>query len=303
MVSASLPRHISRVLFLVLALALLGVSTSGPLARLSHAAPLAIATWRLGLSLVIIAVPLIYTRGYRQWRTLHRRDLAIALAAGAILAVHFWSWIASLGMTTVAASVLLVNLHPVAMVAGSALWLHERPTRYQLLGTVFGLSGAAIIAWGDLGDGLGGRELLGDALAVVGALTVSFYYLSARRLRAKLDIWPYVALVYGTCFVVLIAFSLLAGVTLAPQPPRELTIFAALALGPMLLGHTGFNWALKHVSAPTVSLVMLGEPLGAGLIAFALPAIAEVPSIRTLVGGAVVLTGIVIATLSPRTRV
>jgi len=126
--------------------------------------------------------------------------------------------------------------------------------------------------------------ILGDALALLGALTVSFYYLSARRLRAKLDVWPYVALVYGSCFVVLLAMSAFTGTALAPQPPRELMIFAALALGPMLLGHTGFNWALKHVSAPTVSLVMLGEPVGATLIAMAVPAIREIPSARTLVG-------------------
>ena len=290
------------MLFLVLALALLGIATSGPLARLSHAAPLAIATWRLGLSLLIVAVPLAYTRGWRQWRGLGAKDIGIALAAGAFLAVHFWSWIASLGMTTVAASVLLVNLHPVVMIAGSALWLGERPTRRQLVGTAIGLTGAAIVAWGDFGGGWGGRVLVGDALALLGALTVSFYYLSARRLRARLDVWPYVTLVYSTCFVVLLVFSAITGTHIAPQPPRELTIFAAIAIGPMLLGHTGFNWALKHVSAPTVSVVMLGEPVGAGLIAFALPAIAEVPSMRTMIGGAVILTGIVIATLAPRVR-
>ncbi len=291
------------MLYVILAVALLGISTSGPLARLSAAPPLAIATWRLGFSLIIVAVPLIATRGWKQWRALSGKDIAIALAAGAFLAVHFWSWIASLGMTTVAASVLLVNLHPVAMIAGSALWLGERPTTRQLMGTVIGLSGAAIVAWGDFtGGGLGGRVLMGDALALLGALTVSFYYLSARRLRARLDVWPYVALVYGTCFVVLLIFSAVTGVHLAPQPAREMGIFACIALGPMLLGHTGFNWALKHVSAPTVSLVMLGEPVGAGLIAFALPAIHEMPAVRTLVGGAVILCGIVVATVGARAR-
>lgn len=290
------------MLILVLAIALLGISTSGPLARLSESPPLVIATWRLGFSLLIVAVPLIWTRGWRQWRGLSGKDFGIAVAAGAFLAVHFWSWIASLGMTTVAASVLLVNLHPVAMIAGSALWLGERPTKRQIAGTVIGLSGAAVVAWGDFGGAGTGRELLGDGLALLGALTVAFYYLSARRLRARLDVWPYVTLVYGTCFVVLLGFSAVTGVPLAPQPPRELTIFAAIALGPMLLGHTGFNWALKHVSAPTVSLVMLGEPVGAGIIAFLVPAIAEVPSVRTLVGGAIILTGIVVATLSPRVR-
>ena len=45
----------------VLALALLGVSFSGPLVRLSHAHPIAIATWRLAFSLLFIVVALAFT--------------------------------------------------------------------------------------------------------------------------------------------------------------------------------------------------------------------------------------------------
>src|SRR5690606_4629407 len=118
----------------VIALAILGISVSGPLAKLSAAPPLAIAVWRLALSMLIVAVPLFAGGGWREWRALSRGDVALALAAGAFLALHFWSWIASLGMTSVAASVLLVNLHPVVIVLGGALWLRERPTRMQLLG-------------------------------------------------------------------------------------------------------------------------------------------------------------------------
>ena len=62
----------------------------------------------------------------------------------------------------------------------------------------------------------------------------------------------------------------------------------------MLLGHTGMNWALKHVPAYIVNLITLGEPLGATLLAFLLPWIHEVPSVATLVGGSIVLIGVVV---------
>jgi drug/metabolite transporter (DMT)-like permease len=100
--------------------------------------------------------------------------------------------------------------------------------------------------------------------------------------------------VYGTCFVVLLVLAAMAGAPLAPQPPRELAIFAALALGPMLLGHTGLNWALKHSRAYVVNLTLLGEPVGATLIAALLPGIREIPSAATLAGGAIVLAGILL---------
>jgi drug/metabolite transporter (DMT)-like permease len=89
----------------VLGLALLGVSFSGPLVRLSHAHPLAIAAWRLGFSLVVIAVALLVTGEWRQWRRLTWREVGIAAGAGGMLALHFWSWNTSIGLTSEAASV------------------------------------------------------------------------------------------------------------------------------------------------------------------------------------------------------
>jgi drug/metabolite transporter (DMT)-like permease len=284
---------------LVLVLALLGVSLSGPLVRLSQAHPLAIAAWRLGFSLLVIAAALAITGEWRQWRRITRRELAIALGAGTMLALHFWSWNSSVALTSVAASVVLVNTQPVVVAFLSAVWLHEAPSRRQWIGIGIAMLGALIVALPDLGTGAldGGahpRALLGDLLALGGALTAAIYFVAGRRLRSALDLWPYVGLVYGTCFLVLLALAALTAAPLAPQPPRELAIFAALALGPMLLGHTGLNWALKHSPAYVVNLTLLGEPVGATVIAALLPGIREVPSLATLAGGAVVLAGILL---------
>lgn len=283
----------------VLALALLGVSLSGPLVRLSGAHPLAIAAWRLGFTLVVIGAALLITGEWRQWRGIARRELGIALGAGSMLALHFWSWNSSVALTSVAASVVLVNTQPVVVALLSMFWLREAPTRRQWMGIGVAMVGALIVALPDLvRDGADGaahpRALLGDLLALGGALTAAIYFVAGRRLRASLDLWPYVGLVYGTGLAVLLALALVVGAPLAPQPPRELAIFAALALGPMLLGHTGLNWALKHSPAYLVNLTLLGEPVGATLIAALLPGIREVPAPATLLGGAVVLVGILL---------
>jgi drug/metabolite transporter (DMT)-like permease len=108
---------------LVLGLALLGISASGPLVRSSHADPLAIAVWRLGLSLVVVAIALTFSGGWRELRTVSARQLLIAVVAGVMLALHFWSWNASVHMTSVSASVVLVNMHPPVVALLSALWL------------------------------------------------------------------------------------------------------------------------------------------------------------------------------------
>jgi drug/metabolite transporter (DMT)-like permease len=147
-----------------------------------------------------------------------------------------------------------------------------------------------------MGEGQSGsRALFGDLLAFLGAVTAAGYYLIGRRLRQHLGLWPYVALVYGAAFATCLVLTQFAGKALTPQPPRELAIFAGLALGPMLLGHTGMNWALGHLPAFIVNLTTLGEPIGATILAALLPGIAEVPGLGTVAGGTLVLVGVVLA--------
>jgi len=289
----------------VLAAALLGFSFAGPLIKLSAADPLAIAVWRLGFSLLIVAAFLVATGEWQQWRALSPRQAGLASAAGIALALHFWAWNASLHMTTVAASVTLVNMQPAAIVAISAIFLHETPTRRQLGGIALAIVGALVIAmpaFATDGAPTAGNASLGNLLAASAAVTAAIYYSIGRYLRASLGLWAYVGLTYFACFVALVLFAVIARTPLAPQPPRELGIFAALAIGPMLLGHTGMNWALKYLPAYVVNLTTLGEPVGATLLAAFLPGIREIPPVLTLIGGAIVLTGVVVAARDSRAR-
>src|SRR5215204_5281225 len=218
----------------VLTLALLGVSLSGPLVRLSHAHPLAIAAWRLAFSLVVIAVALLVTGQWRQWRILTSRETAIAAGAGGMLALHFWSWNTSVGLTSVAASVVLVNTQPVVVALLSVLWLREAPSQRQWIGIGVAMVGALVVAAPDLlavePATVHPRALLGDLLALVGAGTAAIYFVAGRRLRGTLALWSYVGLVYGSCLVALLCLAAVTRAPLTPQPPRELAIFAGLAL-------------------------------------------------------------------------
>ena len=282
---------------LVLGLSLVGISFAAPLVRLSTAHPVAIAAWRLGFSLLIVAIALAVSGQWRQLRRLGSRDIAVASAAGVMLALHFWSWNTSVGLTTVAASVVLVNLQPVFVALFSARWLGEPPGRRQWLGIALALAGAGVVAAAGFTAivAAGHRPLLGNLLAVVGAITAAVYYVIGRGLRKTIDLWAYVGVVYGACFVALLAIAAIWRVPLTPQPPRDLAIFAGLAIGPMLLGHTGMNYALRYLPAYVVNLTVLGEPVGATLLAAIIPGIAEVPTASTLVGGGLILGGVILA--------
>jgi drug/metabolite transporter (DMT)-like permease len=283
---------------LVLAAALFGISFAGPLVRLSSADPLAIGAWRLAFSMIIVAVAVIVTGQWREWKNITGREAAFAVAAGIALAFHFWAWNTSIHLTTIAASVTLVSLQPPIVIAISAIFLREVPSRRQVLGIAIAVIGAMVIAIPDwlaaTGEATRGA-FLGNMLAISAAITAAIYYTIGRHLRTTYGIWAYVGLCYGACTVTLFIMAWTTGVKLLPQPPHEMAIFAGLALGPMLLGHTGLNWALKYMPAYVVNLIVLGEPLGATLLGALIPAIRQIPSIATIVGGAIVLTGVLLA--------
>ncbi len=292
----------------VLAVAVFGIAWAAPLVRLSAAPPLVIATWRLVIALVLLGGALVARGEWRAWRTLGAREHAFAAGAGAMLALHFWTWNASLLFTSVAASVVLVNLQTAFVAAGSALLLRESPTRGQVAGMAAAIVGAMLVALPAVGAaGPADRPpvlglpaaLVGDLLAVLGAITAAGYYLVGRRLRARLDLLPYVVLVYGWCLGILLVLCLGRGEPLLPWPARDWALFAGLALGPMILGHTGMSWALRHLPAHVVNLTVLGEPVGASLLAMLIPAIGERPGAWTVAGGACILGGALVALRRP----
>ena len=276
---------------LVLLVAVLAMSWGGPLVRYATAPALAVAAWRVTLSVGLIAMVLVLRDGGRGLRELETRDWLLALLAGAFLAAHFWSWIASLALTTVASSVVLVSTQPIFVALLSVWLLGERPNGRQWAGIAVAVAGAAVIGWGDFGGGT--EPLVGDLLAVAGAIFVSAYYVIGRRLRQRLDLWTYVAVVYGAAAAVLLLTAAAhPAVPVAGYPDTDWLVFLALAAGPMMVGHTGVNYALRHVRAYVANLALLGEPIGATLLAWWLPGIREQPTVQLLLGGGLVLGGI-----------
>ncbi|MFN2636122.1 MAG: DMT family transporter [Gemmatimonadaceae bacterium] len=292
----------SRSPYWILGLSLLGISFAGPLVRLSNADAAVIAVWRLGFSLGIVVVFLATTGEWRELTSMRRRDMALAVFAGVALAFHFWAWNASIHLTTIAASVTLVSLQPAVVATLSAISLREVPSFRQIIGIAIAIVGAFVIAAPDLSAGStasGNNQSLGNLLAISAALTAAAYYTIGRRLRSGLGVWAYVAIVYAAAFLTLVGVTVARDVPLGPQPPGEIAIFAGLAIGPMLIGHTGMNWALKFLPAYVVNLTVLGEPVGATILGALIPSIRQIPSLITAVGGAIVLTGVIVA--APRT--
>jgi drug/metabolite transporter (DMT)-like permease len=275
-----------------LAVAVLAVSTSAILVRWSDAPSVVKALYRV-LFTTALLLPWALTRYRAAFTRISRRDLLFATLAGVALAAHFATWFESLRWTSVAASVTLVQSQPLFVALGAAVLLGEVVGHRKAIGIAIALGGMVVMSVGDLVTGAalaGTQPLYGDTLAVVGAIAAAAYVLSGRSLRQRIDLVPYVVVVYSVCTLTLLAVALAQDAPLSGYPPSEYVLFLGMAVGPGIFGHTVINWALAHVESSVVSVSLLGEPVGSTVLALAL--LSEVPSPLTVVGGAVVLGGI-----------
>ncbi|WP_049923220.1 DMT family transporter [Halopiger djelfimassiliensis] len=286
--------------YVALAFAIFAASTSAVLVRWSHAPSSVAAFYRVLFTTAMVA-PVAVVRYRDEFARLSRRDLGFAVVAGVALAVHFAAWFESLNHTSVAASVTLVQTQPLFVALGAGLVLGERITRETALGIGVAVVGAAAMSFGDAGRApISDATMYGNALALLGAVTVAGYVLAGRSIRQRVSLFPYVTVVYTACVLVLFAFVGLQGHEYVAYPAREWLLFLGMAVGPGVFGHTVVNWVLKHLESVVVSVSWLGEPVGATILALVF--LAEIPDGVTAVGGLVVLAGIYVTTIERERR-
>jgi drug/metabolite transporter (DMT)-like permease len=249
--------------WLVLVVALLAVSVAGTLVRFAPGThPLTLAFGR-----VLIAGVVLLPFGLRGFMMPSRRDLGLTLLAGGFLALHFWAWFTSLQLTSVMRSTVLVCTTPVWVGLLEALVLgRPPPPRYwpgiivALIG-IFGLSSRQLV---------GTASLTGDAYAVLGSWLGASYFVIGSAVRTRVGIAVYGPAVCLAAAAVLLGLATATGAPLLPVGEGSLGVMGVIvgmALGPQLIGHIGFNWAVKYVPARVIAAVILLEPVGGSLVA------------------------------------
>lgn len=280
-------------IFLSLGVGILAASFASIFIRMAQAAgmpSLVIAAWRLIFASMILLPYAWFTRR-DEIRSLSGAEWRLLSAAGLCLSLHFATWITSLAYTSVASAVVLVSMGPVFVGLGSWLFLHERPGRKTLAGIALTVVGSIVIGLADFGHGE--NALLGDLLALAGAIFVAAYLMIGRKVRGGRSLTTYVTLVYGVAMVCLLVMVGISRQSLLGYSPQAYGWALALGLGPQLIGHSALNWALGYLSATFVSLVTLAEPIGSGILAFFI--LDEAITAATAVGATLVLVGIYIA--------
>jgi len=280
-------------IYLVLLTGILAVSTGAIFARLADAPALVIAAYRVGLASLVL-IPLACYRSLGELRSLTARDTGGVALAGFFLAMHFATWISSLKYTSIANSVVLVNMNPLWVGILAPLLLKEKFRRATLLGILLSIAGCLVIGSEDFMAG--GPSLWGDFLAVMGGFCLAGYLMIGKKVRQSLSLLSYIALCYGSAAVILWAMVIFTGLQISGFSGQTFAAFWAMALVSQVVGHSCYNWALRYCSASLVALSLLGEPVGSTILAYLVFQEGLTPS--KVGGGLLILTGIYLAARS-----
>lgn len=282
---------------LILILGIVSVSFAASLIRLAESGPAVVASLRLIFASAVLMPVLFFSRSLREEiLSISARDFLLMMLSGFFLAMHFIAWITSLYFTSVTSSVVLVTLSPVFISLYSVMIFREKVDIRFWLGLIIAVAGCIVLGSGGAGEGE--WNLRGDMLALAGAVAVAGYFLVGSRLREKLSLFAYIIPVYTIAAVFLTVFAILSGNSLLDEGGKTYLYCFLMAVVCQLFGHSSFNWALRKLKASIATVAIIGEPVGASMIAYLL--LGSVPASIELIGGGIILGGIAIILYNTR---
>lgn len=210
--------------------------------------------------------PVFLLKYVSELKLITKRDWLFSSISGVFLALHFILWFESLNYTSVASSTVLVTLQPLFAFVGSYIFFKEKFTIKAICSAIIALIGSVIISWGDFR--ISGSALYGDVLALIACGLVTAYLMFGQSVRQRVSLMTYTFVVYSISSVTLFIYVFIKNEPFFSYPTSDWVYFILLAIIPTLLGHTIFNWSVKWISASTISMAILFEPVGATVLAY-----------------------------------
>ncbi|GAB1305930.1 DMT family transporter [Bacillus altitudinis] len=268
-----------------LVISIIAISFSAIIVKWSSAPAAILSMYRMIFAAVLM-LPFILPR-QKEFVSLRRRDWFFLCMSGFFLGLHFVLWFGSLKLTTVASSTIIIALQPMVSLLGGFLIFRERTTKSAIFTMCAAIVGALMIGWGDVGHSQ--DAIIGDILSFFSVIAVVCYLLIGQQAVRKISHWIYSFCVFGFAGLFLILFNLIQQTPFVGYSGKEWGIFLLLAIIPTM-SHVINNWLLTYVNATTISMSILGEPVGATILAVLL--LGEKVTLLQMFGGLLVLLGV-----------
>jgi drug/metabolite transporter (DMT)-like permease len=285
-----------RSIGLPLLISIIAISFSAIFVKWSDAPSSILSMYRMWLASLLL-VPIVWKKR-AEFQKITKKDWIFLFCSGFFLALHFVLWFGSLKLTTVASSTIILALQPIVSLVGGFFVFKERTTASALMTMGIAIVGAVMIGWGDFG--LSRDAILGDVLSFLSVIAVVGYLLIGQSTVKKVSHWIYSFCVFVFASIVLSIYNVSAGVAFGGYEAREWGIFLLLATVPTL-SHVINNWLLNYVNATTISMSILGEPVGATALAVVL--LGEHLGGWQIAGGLLVLLGVFFFLMQQQKRI
>ena len=275
--------------YLALIFGVFAVSTSAIFVRLADAPAAITAFYRLFLTTLMLLPVVLLGRSQRhELQQLSLKKLGLSAAAGVLLGIHYILWFGSLSYTSVASSTVLVTLQPLFSIVFGYFLLKEHQPKLGLIGCAIALVGSFIIGYGDFQ--LHPGAFMGDVMAILSAAVVSLYLFIGQIVRKNTSATVYSVLAFGCSALFLALCSLILHQPFAGYTAQTWASFFGLAIVATIMGQFIFNLLLKWVSATSISMGILGEPIGASILAWFI--LSEGITLRQGIGMCIILCGL-----------
>lgn len=281
--------------YTILIIGIIAASASGAIIKIAQTEKipaLVIASFRNYVASIVL-LPFFLSGSYRELKRLSGRETFFLVSSGLILGFHFAMWIISLEWTNVASATIFITTTPIFVVLGSHYLLHEKVSPAIYIGIAISIAGGILVVKARGHEGTG--RLIGNMIALLGAVAVSAYMLIGRRVRPKLHLVPYTFVVYGIAAVSLMIASWTFGYSFRGYSLKGYAMMILLGLVSSLIGHTAVNFVLRHLRSYIVSVMTLAEPAAATVIAVIFVGRSEVPEWLEIIGAAIMLFGIYVS--------
>ena len=229
----------------------------------------------------------IYIRIRKQsFRIASRKDLLLLICAGMILAVHWWAFLQSIQLSTVAIGTITFSTFPLFVTFLEPLFFHQQLKRRNVLLSIVILIGVFITI---PEFSLKNNSFLGILVGLFSALTYTVLTIMNKNFVGKYSSTLTAFYEQATAAVVLLPFIIRSGFRPAGT---DLALLLFLGTVSTALAHTLFISSLKDLPAQLAGICSSMETVYG--IFFALLFLREVPSVREILG-AVIIIGAVIA--------
>ena len=270
---------------LLLQFAMLCTSTSGALGRYIELAPPLTIWWRSLLALTFLGA-FCWWRAF-SFRFENRRQAAIIFSTGVLMAVHWITYFYALQLSNVAIGMLTLMTYPAMTTVLEPILLKTKRDPLQLVLAAIVLVGIFFLVPSfDLGDNITQGALMG----LLSALAYSLRNIICKTQVS--DFNPFTLMFYQAAVTVVICLPVLF-VYSSQDVPQYIAPLLMLGLVTTAIGHSLFVSSFRHFSVSTASIMSSVQPIYGILIAMLF--LHEFPDARSIIGGALILLTVIIA--------